>query len=37
MIIGALFRNIINQFQDGNSCERVWMGILHMTEGPRKR
>lgn len=29
--------NLINQFQDGNSCERVWKEILRMAEGPRKR
>jgi len=25
--------NLINQFQDGNSCERVWKEILCMTKG----
>ena len=29
--------DLINQFQDENSCERVWKEILHMAEGPRKR
>lgn len=28
--------NLINQFQDGNSCERVWKEILCMTKGLHK-
>lgn len=33
----AIVNNLINQFQDGNSCGRVWKEILRMAERSRKR